>query len=281
MSSLTDWIINDVPQPVFALGMFSLLVLANVIGVRGRRYRDKMRPGHELNPMQESQVVSAVLTLLALLTGFTFSMAADRYKDRGVLVTEEASAISSTYLMAQAFAEPHRSELSEILVTYVDRRIAFARETHAQRRSALLHEYRQIQTDLWSASLAAANAPGGGAQAGFLGTVANAIDAADRRRAGRHAHLPTRVHVMLIVYMFITACVMGFAYANRPQYATSGTLFVLLTMSMLLIIDLDRPTSGAIVETQYAMEELQTRLAQIRPSSFDHAPTSVLQSPAP
>jgi hypothetical protein len=281
VTSPTDWILNDVPQPVFALGMFSLLVVANVIGVRGRRYRDRKRPGHELNPMQESQVVSAVLGLLALLMGFTFSMAADRYKDRGLLVTEEASAISSTYLMAQAFAEPHRSELSKIVVAYVDRRIAFARETHAQRRSTLLHEYRQIQTDLWSAALAAAHGSEGGPPAGFLGMVTNAIDAADRRRAGRHAHLPTRVHMMLIVYMLITACVMGFAYANRPQYATSGTLFVLLTMSMLLIIDLDRPTSGAIIETQYAMEELQARLAEIPPSAFDHAPTPVPKSPTP
>lgn len=279
MTTPTDWIINDVPQPVFALGMFSLLVLANIIGVRGRRYRDKTRAGKELNPMQESQVVSAVLGLLALLTGFTFSMAADRYKDRGALVTEEANAISATYLMAQAFAEPHRSELSGILVTYVDGRIAFARETDAQRRSALLRENQQLQTDLWSAALAAAQDSGGGATAGFLGMAANAIDAADRRMAGRQAHLPTRVHVILVIYMFITAAVMGFAYANRPQYVTSGTLFVLLTMSMLLIIDLDRPTTGAIVETQYAMERLQARLAEIPPAAFDRTPTPLLQPP--
>jgi hypothetical protein len=279
MTGFPDWVLNEMPQPLFALAMFSLLALAAVIGKWARGYRTQKPGSLELESTQEGYVVSAVLGLLALLMGFTFSMAVDRYDQRRSLVTEEANAISSTYLMAQTFAEPHRSRISEILVSYVDNRLVLARESDRERVAALFGESQAMQTRLWTAALAATNGLRDDIASNFLDRTTEAIEAGERRVAARQSHIPTRVHVILLVYMFITAGVMGFAFANSPQYVTSGTLFVLLTISMVLIVDLDRPTSGAIVESQRAMENLQARLQAIPPTAFGSGTRAPLELP--
>lgn len=269
MTGFADWVLNELPQPLFALAMFSLLALAAVIGKWARRYWTQKPGSLELEATQEGYVVSAVLGLLALLMGFTFSMAVDRFDSRISLVTEEANALSSTYLMAQTFPEPHRSRISANLVSYVDNRLVLGREHNRAKVAALLDESQAMQTTLWSSALAAASSLRDDVASNFLDKTTEAIDAGERRVAARQLHIPTRVHMVLLVYMFITAGVMGFAFANAPQYVSSGTLFVLLTMSMVLIVDLDRPTSGAIVESQDAMENLKARLAEIPPSAFN------------
>ncbi len=279
MTSFSDWILNELPQPLFALGLLTLLALCAVLGARLRRGRSEKPSLLEIETTEEGYVVSAVLGLLALLMGFTFSMAVDRYENRRALVTEEANAIYSTYLLSQTFAEPHRSRISGILVAYADNRLALGREHDRERGARLLAESKAIQARLWSSALAATSGLRDDISSNFLDKTAEAMDVGERRLAARQAHIPSRVHIILLVYMFITAGVMGFAFANSPQYVTSGTLFVLLTISMVLIVDLDRPTSGAIVESQRAMENLQARLQAIPPTAFGSGTRAPLELP--
>jgi hypothetical protein len=56
---------------------------------------------------QEGYLVSGVLGLLALLTGFTFALAVDRFEIRRELVLKEANAIGTTYLRTQVLDRPH------------------------------------------------------------------------------------------------------------------------------------------------------------------------------
>src|SRR5262245_17923843 len=53
-------------------------------------------------------IVAAALTLLGLLIGFTFSMAANRYDQRKNLEEAEANAIGTQYLRADLLAEADR-----------------------------------------------------------------------------------------------------------------------------------------------------------------------------
>ena len=46
-------------------------------------------------------ILGAVMTLLALLLGFTYSMSTGRFETRRQLVVEEANAIGTTYLRAK------------------------------------------------------------------------------------------------------------------------------------------------------------------------------------
>jgi hypothetical protein len=61
--------------------------------------------------------VSAVLGLLALLLGFTFAMAVDRFEQRRTLVLDEVNAISTAYLRTQLLQAPHRERIGKLLTS--------------------------------------------------------------------------------------------------------------------------------------------------------------------
>lgn len=88
---LNEWLI--------ALIVFVLFICATEIGFRlGRRVESK---DNEITKSQINMLPAASLGLLALLLGFTFSMALARFDTRKQLVLDEANAIGTTYLRAQ------------------------------------------------------------------------------------------------------------------------------------------------------------------------------------
>ena len=70
----------------------------------------------DLSGSQESYLVGGMLGLLALLLAFSFSMALGRFEERRHLVIQEANAIGTAYLRTQLLDEPHRAQLSALLV---------------------------------------------------------------------------------------------------------------------------------------------------------------------
>ncbi len=78
----------------------------------GFRTKGRTRPGSDsLEKADIALVLGAVLTLLALLLGFTYAMSEGRFETRRQLVVEEANAIGTTYLRAKALPEPRSSQI--------------------------------------------------------------------------------------------------------------------------------------------------------------------------
>ena len=89
MSTLTDY-----PWLVFVLSLVMLWLCAQ-LGAALRR-RQEARGQHA--PDTYTIVLTASLTLLGLIIGFTFSMAVSRYDMRKNYEAEEANAIGTEYL---------------------------------------------------------------------------------------------------------------------------------------------------------------------------------------
>jgi hypothetical protein len=126
--------LNSIDLTAMALLLFGAMCLAALLGIalqRLPRGRDR-----DADSSQEGYVVSATLGLLALLLGFTFAMATDRFDSRRALVVEEANAIGTAYLRAQLLPEPHRARTSGLLLRY-------SREGLARRRRAATTAGRQ------------------------------------------------------------------------------------------------------------------------------------------
>ena len=106
-------------------GSMVFFLLGDELGFRlGRRKRPTV------DEDARSQIITiqgAMLGLLALLLGFTFSMAMSRFEVRKQQVLEESNAIGTTYLRAQLMPEPPRKEVSNLLRRYVEVRLNFYR----------------------------------------------------------------------------------------------------------------------------------------------------------
>ena len=70
-------------------------------------------------------ILAATLTLLALIIGFSFSMALSRYDLRKINEANEASAIGTEYARADLLPAADAAKIRALLLRYLDQRILF------------------------------------------------------------------------------------------------------------------------------------------------------------
>ncbi|CAN7294851.1 hypothetical protein LJR164_001504 [Phenylobacterium sp. LjRoot164] len=267
-----------------AATLYASMAIAAYAAMNVRRLRERRRPPSQsdldANKGAEAYIVSAVLGLLALLLGFSFSLAVDRYDARRLLVRDEANAIGEAYFRAQLLDEPDRTRTSQLLVAYLDLRITLA-QADDQSRKALLSRNDALINDLWAATAAALD----GIKcydwsSTYLDTMNTIVTSDASRKAARIARVPFEVFVVLFVYMITTAAVLGYVLRGNGGRVAAGVLLALLTMTLAMIVDIDGPLGGAVVESQRPMELLRARIAAYPPSVFQKWRTAQASRPA-
>jgi hypothetical protein len=271
VSVLLDWV-SRLPA-VALVGVLLLATLATAYAgheLRIRSDHDRKNTGAGFaSDGQEGYIVSGVLGLLALMLAFTLAMAVERFEARRLLVLDEANAIGTTYLRSQLLEEPHRSRLSQLLVDYTDNRIVLATAPRDD-VPRLLVTNDQLLTDLWAATSAAFDTIKGlDFSSSYLEAMNHMIDLDGARKAARLAHVPTEVIVILSLYIVVTGGVLGYVLTGVRGQIAGAFLITLLTGALGLIVDLERPTVGGIVESQAPMELLLKSLKSQPPEVFD------------
>ncbi len=268
-----NWFVTA-PIWIIALVIFGGMFAASVLGSWLRKRHDRRKGDAEITPdersSQQAFVVSSVMGLLALLIGFTFAMAVDRFDARRHHVLEEANAIGTTYLRSQLLEEPHRARLSKLLVDYTDLRIALATAKPGPGVKPLAEQSDRQIADLWTATVAAfPSMRPYDFSSSYLDTMNVMIDMDATRQASRAAHVPSEVFLVLLLYQFIAAGVISYTLVGRRGQQTEMLLFLLFGIALLLVIDIDRPTTGGITESQRPMLQLQAFMKAQPPASFD------------
>jgi hypothetical protein len=110
------------------------------------RYRTKdTETSEDLGVIQ-----TATLTLLALIIGFTFSMAIDRHDNRETLEEAEANAIGTEYLRADLLPSKTSVRTKDLLSQYLDQRILFYSRQSKEKIQEIRHKTDELQADLWN-----------------------------------------------------------------------------------------------------------------------------------
>src|SRR5262245_29754080 len=113
--------LDFIPLWVLLLLICAILGLSLDGGYRLGRWRHDRTPDEKDQPV--GAMVASLLGLLALVLGFTFSLAASRFEARRQAVLEEANAIGTTWLRARLLSEPQQTEIKRLLRQYVEVRI--------------------------------------------------------------------------------------------------------------------------------------------------------------
>ena len=188
----------------------------------------------------------AVLGLLALLLGFTFSMALNHFDIRRGLIVQESNSIGTTYLRT-SFLPPGAREASRCLLRrYVQLRVQQDNQTGDPRKSQ--KESTLILDELWAqAEIAAAAAPNP-VTTSYITSLNETIDLAATRLAASRYTIPNVLWVLLVLVAAFGIWASGFnAGVNRRRawFLTVG-LPVLITLVMLLIADISLPHHGFV-----------------------------------
>lgn len=134
------------PLLVFVVGLVALWLSAQI----GLAFRKRRRHPEEAERDDFGIVVAAALTLLALIIGFSFSMASNRYDQRKNLEELEANAIGTEYVRADFLPAANAARVRTLLANYLDQRVLFyeTRDNLGLRQIDVATV--QLESDLWS-----------------------------------------------------------------------------------------------------------------------------------
>jgi hypothetical protein len=122
-----------------------VLWLSVQIGVFFRKRRMRL----EANERQDFGIImAAILTLLGLIIGFSFSMAISRYDQRKNLEETEANAIGTEYVQADFLPGADAARVRALLRNYRDQRVLFYRTRDERRLRQIDAATTQLETDL-------------------------------------------------------------------------------------------------------------------------------------
>ena len=265
---LTNWL-SGLSLSGIVLAMFGTMLLAAFGGHSIRRLQQRHGNGRKQSDhSQENYLVGSMLGLLALLLAFSFSLAVQRYEERRNLVIEEANAIGTSYLRSQLLDEPHRSRLSKLLIDYTDIRIKLGTASGDQKADLARND--RLLTEIWAAVISARDSANShGTSTAIYITFNELIDLDSERKVARQLRVPVAVLLLLYAFLGLTAAVLGYVLEERRAWIGAIFLFVLLALYVGIIIDLNRPTSGNIRESQDPMLMLRQSLKAQPPQVFD------------
>jgi hypothetical protein len=240
--------------------MFATVALGRRMGERDRKDCDDDSRTHATG------LQAAVLGLLALLLGFTFSAAALRYDSNRDIVVAEANAIKTAYLRADLAVEPERTALRAILERYVDLRVAFYQVgVDARQRASVDAESERLQARMWAQAMTSAARSTSYSMPLLVDSVNKVIAFHETRLDAARNHVPPEILWLLVIMAPATTGLTGYVagFGNRRLQAPTSIVLVLIALVIGVIVDLDRPMHGFIRGGQDAMLDLERSLQRM------------------
>ena len=226
--------------------IFSLVVLwlSLRIGVSIRKRRRSL----EENEREDlGTVMAAILTLLSLIIGFSFSMAIFRYDQRKNLEAAEADAIGTEYVRADFLPAADAARVRSLLRNYLDQRVLFYKTRDDRQLREIDAATSQLETDLWSAVQVPA-----AAQSTPLVTIAvtgmnDVLNSKGFTQAAWWNRIPNPAWGLMFAIAIFCSLLIG--YGARAGGARTTLLLILplvVSISFALIADIDSPRGGIV-----------------------------------
>lgn len=233
----------DSPELLFAVCLIALWLSAQTGAyiVRKRRQLD------EDERSDLGVILTAVLTLLALIIGFTFSMSISRYNQRKDDEANEANAIGTEFTRAGLLPEPDAARVRMLLRGYLTQRIRFYRTRDAQKLREIGASTAQLQADLWSTIENVASALPTPITALAVSGMNDVFNSQCYTQAAWWNRIPIAAWILMIV--IAVCCNFLIGYTERRLTVITKRLCVIpvvVSISMFLIAEVDSPNGGVI-----------------------------------
>ncbi len=233
----------NLPLPVFFVVVFSLLLFFFWLGtyVKNKISDEKQDNG------SSTLVVEA--TLLSLLIGFTFNMAASKFDRRKTILNEEINNLSTVIMLTDLYPDSIQSGLKHDMSAYLETRISYyeagtderkIRENRAKADSVSHAVFKKIAEY--------SKKPGSFVYSQqMIPAVLRMMDSLTSREVYRKSSVPLSVMRFLLVLSIVVSFVSGLNQpGNKLSWWQAVGYSVLISISFLLIIDFNSQRKGQI-----------------------------------
>ncbi len=230
--------------PIVFVVSFVALWLSVRIGVSIRKKRGNL---DEDERGDLGTVLTATLTLLGLIIGFSFSMAVSRYDLRKLYEEAEANAIGTEYVRADLLPAADAARVRALLMSYLDQRILFYKTRDERQLQRINTATAQLQTDLWSATQAPATAQPSPVIALAVSGMNDVLNSQGYTQFAWWNRIPIGAWALMVTIAI--SCNLLIGYSAR-RFDREALLFIaipfVVSISFFLIADIDSPRGGII-----------------------------------
>lgn len=235
------------------------------------RYRSKdTETSEDLGVIQ-----TATLTLLALIIGFTFSMAIDRHDNRETLEEGEANAIGTEYLRADLLPISASARTKDLLNQYLDQRILFYSRQNKEKILEIQQKTDALQNALWNEVLPIARTQSTPAMALVVSGMNEVLNSQGYVQAAWWNRIPYPAWALMAAIALCANILVGFGARNFNKNIGLFMIFPFVTaVSFFLIADIDSPRGGVIrIEPRNLIilkQNLNPKMNSVAPSSSNN-----------
>ena len=207
------------------------------------RYRTKdSETSQDLGVIQ-----TATLTLLALIIGFTFSMAIDRHDQREILEESEANAIGTEYLRADLLPTSATNKTKDLLKDYLDQRILFYSKQPHDVIIKIRQRTEELQDALWNEILPSVRTQQTPMMALVASGMNDVLNSQGYVQAAWWNRIPNTAWALMASIAICANLLVGFGARNFKKNIGLFMIFPFVTsVSFFLIADIDSPRGGVI-----------------------------------
>jgi hypothetical protein len=192
-------------------------------------------------------VQAATLTLLALIIGFSFSMAVDRYNQRKDYEEDEANAIGTEYARADLLPASDGAKVRALLKEYLEQRLQFFTVRDRDKLQMSNIRTAQLQTEMWAAVVAPANQHPTPVIALAVSGMNDVLNAQGYSQAAFWNRIPREAWLMMVAIAICCNLLVGYGTQSiTGKVALLHVLPLVISISFYLIADIDSPRRGYI-----------------------------------
>jgi hypothetical protein len=232
----------DYPAPLFAICL-SILWLSAKVGARLRK-RARLE---EDDRADLDVILTAALTLLGLIIGFTFSMAITRYDLRKRCEADEANIIGTEFARAGLLPEADARRVRGLLNSYLQQRVSFYNTRGSRELQKINASTSQLQRALWLSVQDRAFAQPTPIMALVVSGMNEVLNSQSYTQAAWWNRIPAAAWVLMIAIAICCNYLLG--YTERRLEFGGFRLLVLpliVSISFFLIAEIDSPGGGVI-----------------------------------
>jgi len=192
-------------------------------------------------------IQAATLTLLALIIGFTFSMAVGRYDQRKNYEEEEANAIGTEYVRADLLSAADGAAVRGLLKKYLDERALYYTTRNAEELAKVNAETARLQGVMWTTVKQSATAQPTPVVALAVAGMNDVLNTQGYTQAAWWNRIPQAAWALMTLIAVCANVMVG--YGARALKAGAGLLLIVplvVSPSFTLIADIDSPRGGVI-----------------------------------
>lgn len=258
---MSPFIFDGIPEWAVFAGLLLIFLGSVWLGYRvGQRRRENRETLAEKEAQLASAASAAMLTMIGILLGFTFSTAGSHFDSRRMLVIDDANIIDDTYVSAGFLQEPYRSNIQRTVIEYVDFRPSINEyERTTTQFDEFIRRSEGLQQQMLDEGMAAAKLDPTPLVASFISSLYTLTDIHNIRTDLRWNRIPSMVFLALAFMLTLAMILVGYVRGLKNTIAMlSAMLLVIIYATVFtLVVDLDRHSDGIFFINQQPMLELR------------------------